>query len=335
LSPNRKYLIALGLVAAAAVALILIFAVFRGEEGEPSPEAVSEEAAPEEGAVPAVTPAGVAPSFDIVRVGPTGDAVIAGRAAPGAEVTVRDGDKVLGTVQADERGEWVLLPSEPFASGVHELSVTAKLPDQKEVASEHVVVLAVPERKAGAVPGEEEEALAVLVPREGSGISRVLQFPEGEAAGPVEGVTLDTLNYTEDGGVAMTGRARPGAMVNVYLDNEFIGSAMADEEGRWELTPESKVPPGLYTLRVDEIGEEGEVTARIETPILHAEPEEIEEAMRTGLAVVQPGNSLWRIARRTYGGGRHYTLIFEANKDQIRDPDLIYPGQIFSLPEMQ
>ena len=50
-------------------------------------------------------------------------------------------------------------------------------------------------------------------------------------------------------------------------------------------------------------------------------------------AAVQPGNSLWRIARRVYGDGPKYTEIYEANRSQIKDPDLIYPGQIFRLPE--
>ncbi len=48
--------------------------------------------------------------------------------------------------------------------------------------------------------------------------------------------------------------------------------------------------------------------------------------------VVQPGNSLWRIARRSYGSGWDYTVIYEANREQIRNPDLIYPGQVFALP---
>ena len=49
---------------------------------------------------------------------------------------------------------------------------------------------------------------------------------------------------------------------------------------------------------------------------------------------VQPGNSLWRLARRSYGEGLRYTDIYEANKDQIRNPDLIYPGQVFVLPKV-
>jgi len=49
---------------------------------------------------------------------------------------------------------------------------------------------------------------------------------------------------------------------------------------------------------------------------------------------VQPGNSLWRIARRLYGTGFGYTQIFEANKNRIADPDLIYPGQVFEVPNV-
>ena len=48
--------------------------------------------------------------------------------------------------------------------------------------------------------------------------------------------------------------------------------------------------------------------------------------------IVQPGNSLWRLARRSYGSGFQYAVIFEANRDQIKDPDLIYPGQVFTMP---
>ena len=54
--------------------------------------------------------------------------------------------------------------------------------------------------------------------------------------------------------------------------------------------------------------------------------------IRAGVVTVQPGFTLWRIARENYGDGILYVKVFEANKDQIRDPDLIYPGQIFNVP---
>jgi nucleoid-associated protein YgaU len=50
-------------------------------------------------------------------------------------------------------------------------------------------------------------------------------------------------------------------------------------------------------------------------------------------AVVSRGDSLWRISRSTYGNGARYSVIYGANQDQIRDPNRIYPGQVFVLPK--
>ncbi len=44
------------------------------------------------------------------------------------------------------------------------------------------------------------------------------------------------------------------------------------------------------------------------------------------------GDSLWRISKRVYGKGLRFTVIYEANQQQIRDPGRIYPGQVFVLP---
>ncbi|TCL09103.1 nucleoid-associated protein YgaU [Shimia isoporae] len=51
------------------------------------------------------------------------------------------------------------------------------------------------------------------------------------------------------------------------------------------------------------------------------------------IVTVQPGSSLWAIARDRYGEGTMYVRVFEANQDKIRNPDLIYPGQVFTVPE--
>lgn len=52
------------------------------------------------------------------------------------------------------------------------------------------------------------------------------------------------------------------------------------------------------------------------------------------MQTVQPGNTLWAIARERYGEGILYMQVFEANRDRIRDADLIYPGQVFVLPDL-
>jgi nucleoid-associated protein YgaU len=84
-------------------------------------------------------------------------------------------------------------------------------------------------------------------------------------------------------------------------------------------------------LRIDEVDASGEVTSRVETPF---QREEVELAAEASTAVVvQPGFTLWGIAERRFGDGIKYVQVFEANRDLIRDPDLIFPGQVFALPE--
>ena len=90
------------------------------------------------------------------------------------------------------------------------------------------------------------------------------------------------------------------------------------------------IPPGIYKLRIDETTINGDVKFRIETPFKQ-ETKELLDKMFTKAITVQPGNSLWRIARRIYGKGIMYLDIYNKNSHLIKDPDLIYPGQIFSL----
>ena len=55
----------------------------------------------------------------------------------------------------------------------------------------------------------------------------------------------------------------------------------------------------------------------------------------TSVVVISRGDNLWRIARKIYGHGVRHTMIYQANKKQIRNPDLIYPGQVFTIPVLE
>ena len=181
----------------------------------------------------------------------------------------------------------------------------------------------------------QSAALVVVVPSEGGAASEVLQSPTTE---PEEGIregelALESIDYDEEGRAVIAGRAPVGATVIVYLDGQPIGVATADESNRWIVRPDQPVTPGLHRLRVDQVLTDGTVVARVETPFSRAEAGETELLAQLDSVVVQPGNSLWRISRRIYGKGISYTVIYEANKNQIRDPDLIYPGQIFTVPQ--
>jgi LysM repeat protein len=78
-----------------------------------------------------------------------------------------------------------------------------------------------------------------------------------------------------------------------------------------------------------------ETAAEQPTPAPTPAPQTAETPKQPAVQIitVQPGSSLWAIARERYGEGPMYVRVFEANKDKIRDPDLIYPGQVFTVPE--
>ena len=247
--------------------------------------------------------------------------MIAGRAAPGTTVTVREGTREIGTAQASMDGTWVLSPSAPLPPGTGTLTVVG--PDGQQ--SEQQVVLAVPSPSPQAQPATP---LAVLTTP--TAPPRVLQVP-GSTHG--NKLALQVLDYGQTGDVRLAGRAPPKATVRAYVDNAHAGDTTVSADGNWNLTPTIPIAPGRHTLRLDQLSPTGKVIARIELPFSReAEPGRVLAAADS--VVVQPGQSLWRIARTTYGKGIHYTVIYAANRTDITDPNRIYPGQIFAIPAL-
>lgn len=328
-------------------------------------------------AAPAAAQAGPPPPrFDVVRVGARGTAVVAGRAAPGAEVVlIANGRRELGRARADQRGEWVILPADPLAPGTYELSLRARLAGV-ELTGPDAVVVVVPEPMPVAADPPRTEggsgALAVLIPpRSGDTGPRLLQAPpqqpsgsppaasapavgpaapapaagpqaangptaappqapEGAARGAAGRLGLEAVDYADAGAMRFSGTAPPGAAVRAYVGERHAGDAVADAAGRWTLVPSETPALGRHTLRLDQLAASGAVAARVELPFQRDQLPE--ESFRGGQVVVQPGQSLWRIARASYGQGVRYTTIYQANRDQIRDPDRIFPGQVFAVP---
>jgi nucleoid-associated protein YgaU len=86
-------------------------------------------------------------------------------------------------------------------------------------------------------------------------------------------------------------------------------------------------------LRIDELDDAAQVTSRAEIPFERVTPEIGREASGPQALIVQPGNTLWGMSVERFGDGQRYMRIFDANREQIRNPDLIFPGQVFLLPE--
>lgn len=186
--------------------------------------------------------------------------------------------------------------------------------------------------------------------------------PASATAPAVPAVAFKTAEAGK-GAFYATGLAAPGTHLRIYLEGSHLADVTADADGHWSVTIRKGVTAGHYAVRADAIDATGKVTARAEVPFdvpvtaveakleRTAEPAPAKEegsksaatalpqatpssavVTEIGIATVARGDSLWRISRKTFGRGTRYTLIYAANASQIRDPNLIYPGQVFVLP---
>ncbi len=285
----------------------------------PTPEP---EAAPPEAPEPLAAPA--PPTLDLVRVEPDGAGLVAGRAEPRSEVEIVVGGAVVGAARAGADGAFAAFVRVDPAVEAQGVTARAALPAPDPAETEEAAAPPAPEPAPVLILGGAGEGAAPVVARATETGAEVLQ----PAPRPAGGVALDVISYDEEGRVRFSGRANPGSEVRLYLDDAPLGAVRADGAGAWAWDT-AGVAAGAYRLRLDEVTPDG-VRSRIETPFLR-EPAEA-AAAAPGAFTVQRGDSLWRIAASVYGEGIRYTLIYGANRAAIRDPDLIYPGQIFTLP---
>ncbi|MCL7407920.1 LysM peptidoglycan-binding domain-containing protein [Marivivens donghaensis] len=227
--------------------------------------------------------------------------------------------------------------AEPAAQEDVQVATAAEPTTAAEPASEPVAeaepVEAAPVAEPVAEPAPAEAPQLLVADAEG-----VRVLADGAA---LEALTLDTITYDDNGEVKLAGRATGEGFVQAYLDGASVGTATIQADRSWQIDLVD-VEPGVYTLRLDEVSAQGEVVSRMETPfkrevateVAATMADQVTEETRAAVRTVQPGNTLWAIASDTYGDGIKYVYVYEANRDLIRDPDLIYPGQVFVLPEI-
>lgn len=199
-----------------------------------------------------------------------------------------------------------------------------------------------PPAAAGPAPSLPEGQAVAVLRADRSGIEVVQPAIPADPELSDE-VALDAISYNGTGGVELSGRARPQSRVRVYVDNRPVAELETAGDGRWSGRLED-VAPGIYTLRLDEIeAASGSVVSRLETPFKREAPDTLPQpgadaapdqpAPLVRAVTVQKGDTLWAISQQKYGSGFLYVRLFEANRDAIRNPDLIYPGQVFEIPE--
>ncbi len=209
------------------------------------------------------------PSFDIVRVEPTGDTVVAGRAAPGSVVTLLNSGRAAGTATADGNGQFVIIPP-ALKPGSHDLSLSQKGPEGQEKASAQSVAVSVP-----GMGGQKPVNEVVVALAEPGKVTRVLSDPKtamapaGNATPPA--VSFRTVEAEQGGGFLASGQAVSGAKLRIYLNDAHVAELTADAAGQWSLRIARGMAAGHYAVRADHIDPAtGNVIVRAEVPFLFA-----------------------------------------------------------------
>jgi nucleoid-associated protein YgaU len=296
------------------------------------------------------------PAFDVARIEPTGEAVIAGRAAPGATVELlRDGE-LHDRVVADESGQFAMVPPR-LPPGTYGLTLRSTLPDGKQMTSKQRVAVALE-------PNPNDRPIAAMTDK-----SNVLPSQTTTNKTISEALVVDAIEVEPTGKFHVTGRATPSATVRLYLNNSLVASVVAGADQRFAIAINEGVTPGSYRVKLDEIGpNSGAVHGHLEMPfnvpdrvatgstattpsgrsdratqpqLATTTPSTVSPDRGSPSTVVVPkittakvsrGDSLWSISRLSYGVGMRYAAIYQANRKYIRNPNLIYPGQTFVVP---
>ncbi|MBS91882.1 MAG: hypothetical protein CMM95_02370 [Rickettsiales bacterium] len=254
-------------------------------------------------------------TFDIVRITPEGETIIAGKTEPEIEVEIFDGNEKIGSAFSDSYGDWIWVSENPLKKGIKKFT----LKHVDDSGNQHI----------------SDQNIIVLLEDKLKNIPKIIRFSNQDNSGLellsdgslIEGISLDIVEYSSNEKLILKGRANPDADIKIFLSGDLVGNTISDNKGYWEFISDV-IKFNEYDLKLVTLIRNEETIIKI--PIFS---EIIDRSMLVEKKViVKNGNSLWRIARKTMGGGIFYSEIYKNNLEKIKDPNLIYPGQVFNIP---
>ena len=273
--------------------------------------------------------------FDLARVNQEGQIILGGYAPPLSKLLLLMNGEVLGAMVTDDRGEWLFLSQKPFLTGQYTLSLEVQIEEKEVVYGIETLWIVIPEANFST---ETQQPLMVVLANESGVASRILSRRfSGDKTATGADFIVDTLDYGENGHLSISGRLR-GEQVEmlVYRNNKLVARKGYRGKGAvpvdWQISAQLAPSPTSLSgqvLRIDLVSNEKVVQRKALpidwTPLVREGEDEY--------FVVRSGASLWHIARRIFGTGTLHTFLYEANKAQIENPDLIRPGQILFIPQ--
>ena len=252
------------------------------------------------------------PEFDIVRIEKDGDIIIAGRWLPHQNISVLVNNKIVATERTNSRGEFVYAPINKWAPGNYTIALLGAEP---EVKSSEKVFLYVSEHGA-------ENSVSLLMTKDGS---TLLQSPAVLYEGDL---SVSKIDYLDTGRVVVTGDGMPRLRISLTLDGKYMGFARVSDHKHFGLGADvGQLESGKeYELGVRMHDADGNAVATVTHKFVMPEMTGDDDTYYT----VRRGDCLWIIARNFLRRGVLFSIIAERNN--IENPDLIYPKQLLQIP---
>ena len=313
---------------------------------------------------PNATPA--APlTIDLARVKPDGAAVFAGTAAPNAKIRIFEGDILLGETITNANGEWVIVLEKSLAAGQHLISVAMERSDGTTEMADRSLAVEI-------YQDTETKPLVALLPETATEVPVLIQSPDdvdkakpaATASGSIvadaakaDAATLETAEpapakpqannqiaasqiaalapsaivWRDASRVLISGTSRGGVRVAVNDAKGQFGEALVLVDGAWQVAGSLDMDIAVNQLRFALFDDANQIIARYDLPVKARDLAKGQDG--SPLVVVNKGDMLWRIAYHQLGEGVKYVDIVRRNQQDIADPDLIYPKQIFAVPQ--
>ncbi len=277
------------------------------------------------------------PEIDIIKVSPDGSFVIAGKGEPNSNINILNKGDLIDSSIVDSDGNWVVVSKENLKTGDNLISIDQINNNGLVFRYKKLFITKIDNHK-------KDQPLVISVPnKNGENISIIQQPTKKQKNNKIEDdlgfqkknkinkkiFNVKTIFFNENGFVSIQGEVNFGKKIELYI-NKTIMEIIKIENLKWQYNSDKIFDYGLHDLLVVLKSDKDETLDRITLPFMRVEMPSND--VPENFILIKPGDMLWTIAYRLYGDPFKYIQIFEENKDQITNPDLIFPGQLFSIP---
>ena len=275
-------------------------------------------------------------SLETIRVNPQGGVVIAGKIFPNSKVEIISNGNIIAETVSEKTGEFVAVSKKTLTAGDHILAFRITTPDKKIHIANDAIAIKISNEK-------DQIPIVAIIDAEAKIGAKVVQAPglEKKKSNKIVGKSklplnlkpkvsiLSLTNNINLKQIILTGYSLGGVQVDAMISGkEVFSGKIIDNE--WSVTLPNQLISGKQTLVVRLIGKNGETLSHDKISFFG---KVIKDSGGRTIAVVQKGDALWKIAYQRLGGGDKYFDILKLNKELIKNPDLIFPKQLFILPK--